>query len=147
MRKALADRQGALGRFQVVLPEIRNELAERLVEGDTALFDEPQDRGRREDDFRQRGEIEHRLAPHGDFRRLKLRAACDQDGALTGLVHQSKNSARNARLRNRTADGFERAIGDLLQRHVWLTRLRRARRRRRGGLPRCWPCRPPRCRP
>ena len=53
MRKALADRQGALGRFQVILPEIRNELAERLVERDAALFDEPQDRRRREDDFRQ----------------------------------------------------------------------------------------------
>ena len=79
MRKALADRQRALGRFQVVLPEIRNELAERLVERDAALFDEPQDRRRREDDFRQRGEIEHRLAPHGDLRRLQA-ARCRRTG-------------------------------------------------------------------
>jgi hypothetical protein len=110
-------RERALGRFQVVLSEIGNELADRLVQRDAALIDEPQDRRRGEDDLRQRGEIEHRLAPHGNFRRLQLRVSAKQDGAAAACIDDTQHRAGNAPIRNRPTNRIESTFGDGGRRH------------------------------
>ncbi len=49
---------------------------------------------------------------------LQLGVTCDRDGALTRGIDDTENRARNACIGNRTANGLERAIDDVLRRHV-----------------------------
>ncbi len=118
VREALADRQHPLRRLEIILPQVGDQFAQRLVERHAALFNEPQDRRRGEDDLRQRCEIEHRLASHRRLCGLQLGVTCDRDRAITRGIDDAENRARNARIGNCTANGLERAISDVLRRHV-----------------------------
>ena len=93
MAQALTERQAAFRGVRMVLPQVWNGPGEWVVERDVALGYEVQDRGRREQHFGERREIEPRRATHRRGIWFTLRQAEHLHRAIAGCRHNAEGGA------------------------------------------------------
>ena len=89
--EALTERQFALRRSRLVLPQVGNCHGQSVVQPDAPLRDEMQDRGRREQDLGQGRQVKPRAAMHWRRKRFALR----QTEYLYGTVPRRRYNAQS----------------------------------------------------
>ncbi len=105
--EALTEGEATLGCIHVVLAQIRNDLDQRIVEGDAAGFHVAQNARGGENHLGEGGEIEPCVGRERDRLGFDLREAGPPQGSFPLRGDKPEHRPRNARFRDGRAGGFE----------------------------------------